>query len=333
MSREIRAIVFGLGTVGTALVRRILSERYGFDVKVVAVADSTSAAVDDRGLDLRRVLLRKRRTGKVGSRAEPLAVISETDADVLVELTSANPVDAEPALSHISAALATGKDVVTANKMPLALHYRRLLADAKRRGLMLRYSACVGGGLPVMELGDLLAQGDEVTAIRGVLNATSNFILSEMGEWMVEFESALAEARRLGYAEADPGLDIDGVDAACKIVILANHVLGKSSTLGSVSPREGIRGMSQTRMEKARRKGMMLRMVASADDGVSVRVEEVPEADPLCVRGTDNAVRFDCKSSGQRIIQGPAGGGAATSTAVLRDLLAIGRLRLGGDQT
>lgn len=333
MSREIRAIVIGLGTVGTSLAQRILTERYAYGIRVVAAMDSKGAAVDEKGLDLRRVLLRKRRTGTVGDDAEhagPLAVIKEVDADVLVELTAANPVDAEPALSHISAALATGKDVVTANKMPLALRYRGLLADARRRGRVLRYSACVGGGLPVIDLGDLLAQADEVTAIDGVLNATSNFILSEMEERRVGFESALGEARRLGYAEVDPGLDIDGVDAACKMVILANHVLGRSFTLGSVRPLEGIRGMSRARMEKARREGKRLRMVASADDGVSVNVEEVVETDPLCISGTDNAVRFGCKLSGPRVIQGPAGGGAATSTAVLRDLLAIGRLRLGG---
>lgn len=328
MSRELRVIIFGLGTVGTALARRILSEHHGFDFRVVAVADSSSAAVDARGLDLHKVLLKKKETGKVGSKADPLAVIRETDAEVFVKLTSANPVDAEPALSHVNAALSTGKDVVTANKMPLALHYGRLLKDAKRRGLMLRHSACVGGGIPVIELRDLLTQGDEVKGVRGVLNATSNFILSEMEERGVGFESALAEARRLGYAEADSGIDIDGIDAACKIVILANHVLDKSFTLGSVSPREGIRGMSQARMGEARRRGRRLRMIASAGNGVSVKVEEVPETEPLCARGTDNVVLFDCRASGRRVIQGPAGGGAATSTAVLRDFLAIGRLRL-----
>ncbi|MCL5672125.1 MAG: homoserine dehydrogenase [Nitrososphaerota archaeon] len=333
MSREIRVIIVGLGTVGTALARRIRSERYGDDIRVVAAVDSKSAAVDDGGLDLRKVLLRKRRTGMVGDdteHPEPLAVIRETDAHVLVELTPSNPVNAEPALSHISAALASGKDVVTANKMSLALCYRQLLADAKRRGRALRYGACVGGGLPVTDLGELIALADEVTAIDGVLNTTSNFILSEMEERRVEFESTLSEAKRLGYAEADPGLDIDGVDSACKIVILANHVLGKSFTLESVRPLEGIRGIAQARMEKARRKGRRLRMVASAADGVSVRVEELPEADSLCVRGTDNAVRFDCRLSGPRVIEGPAGGGAATSTAVLRDLLAIRKLRFGG---
>lgn len=333
MSRETRAIIVGLGTVGTALAQRILSGRHCHGIRVVAVADSKGAAVDEGGLDLRRVLLRKRRTGRVGDGTQhpgPLDLIRETDADVVVELTPANPVDAEPALSYISAALATGKDVVTANKVPLALRYRQLLADAKRRGRVLTYGACVGGGLPVIDLGDLFAEADEVTAVDGVLNATSNFILSEMEERHVGFESAFSEAKRLGYAEADPGLDIDGVDAACKIVILANHVLGKSFTLGSVRPLEGIRGISRAQMEKARRKGRRLRMVASADSGVSVRVEEVSEADPLCVRGTDNAVRFDCKLSGPRVIEGPAGGGAATSTAVLRDILAIGRLRFNG---
>lgn len=331
MGREFRVFIAGLGTVGKALTTRLCRENQGRGIRVVAIADSASASADGRGLDIRRLLLRKKKTGRVGDEIGPvglLSLIKETEADALVELTPANPDGGEPSFSHIRAALASRKDVITANKVPLALHYRELLADAGRRHRMVRYSACVGGGLPVLEVADILARTDEIVSVRGVLNATSNFILSEMEERDIPFESALEEAKRLGYAEADPALDIDGFDAACKIVILANHVLGRNFTLKDVLPLQGIRGMSRTRI-RARKRGTRLRMVASASKTVSVGVDEVPESDPLCVRGTDNAVRFDCHPLGQRVIEGPAGGGPATSSAVLRDLLAVRSARLG----
>lgn len=339
MGKEIRAILVGLGVVGSALAHAILSERYrlgatyGFRIKVVAVADSRSTALDKHGLNLKEVLDRKLRTGLVGNPddpVEPKHLIDETEADVLIEVTPGKPSDAEPGLSHIRTAIKNGVDVVTANKMPLALHYGGLMSEASVNGRLIKYGACVGGGLPVIEFGELCGAADEVTGIEGVLNATSNFILSEMEQPEMSFSSALGEARRLGYAEADASLDTKGIDAACKIVILANHVLGKDFTLRNVHPLDGIRGISPARITKAQRRGKRLRMIASAGEGVSVRVAEIPATDPICVPGPDNAVRFCCKRSGVRVIEGPAGGGATTSTAVLRDLISIGRTRFGG---
>ena len=323
-----------MGGVGSALVRMILPrkdefrKRYGFDLGVVAVADSRSSAVDENGLDLRRVLLNKKERGLVGEEKDSvktIGVIKDTDADVVVELTPGNPTDAEPGLSHVRTALSTGKHVVIANKMPLALRYRELSKDAARRGLWIKYSACVGGGLPVIDLADACMLTDTVTEIKGTLNATSNFILSDMEDRKVDFKPALAEAQRLGCAEADPRLDIDGVDAACKIVILANHVFEEDFTLSDVRPLEGIGRISLTRVAEAGRRGKKLRMIARAREGVEVKVVELPQTNSLCVVGPSNAVRFECRSSGPRIVAGLAGGGVTTSAAVLRDLIAIGR--------
>jgi homoserine dehydrogenase len=330
-------VLLGMGVVGTALAREVLAEgsrlggKDGHGIRVVAVADSRSTAVNSRGLDLTAVLRRKSETGLVGETDGSVDnghLLMETEADMMVMLTSANPKTGEPALSQTVAALENGMDVVTANKMPLALRYRELLDLARRRGRIIRYSACVGGGMPVIEFGELCAMGDDVRRIDGVLNATSNFILSEM-ERGADFNHAVKKARRLGYAEADPSLDVDGIDAACKMVILGNHVLGRAFRLGDVNPREGIRKVSAVEVKSALRKGKRVRMVASAERGVEVRVTEIPAGDAICVRGTDNAVRFECLHSGPRLIQGPAGGGPATSTAVIRDILAVARLRTG----
>jgi len=215
--------------------------------------------------------------------------------------------------------------VVTANKMPLALKYSELSNEAKRRGLALRYGACVGGGVPVLEFGDACARSDTISRIDGVLNATSNFILTEMERGNESFRVALSKARNARYTEADPSFDIDGVDAACKIVILANHVSGANLTLDDVKNREGIRNVSLKAVKRAKRKGKKIRMIASFRRRPAVNLTELDEGDPLALSGPNNAVRFRCRDSGDRVASGKAGGGESASSAVLRDIIWIGR--------
>ncbi len=323
MTERLRVVVIGLGVVGKSLCRILSSIDTGMDV--VAVADSKSSVAEHRGLDLKKVLLRKERTGLVGGRASPgsAETILDSEFDALVELTPANPESAEPGLSHINSALSAGRHVVTSSKMPLALHFSDLKRRARSRGLLLKYGACVGGGIPILELGDACARAEPVNRIEGVLNATSNFILSEMEEGGKEFGRALQQARSLGYAEANPWLDLDGIDAAAKIVILANHVLGTEFVLKNVKPIEGITENSKSRLERRQKKGGMMRSLAIYDKRPQVRIIEIPADDPLCVRGAWNAVRFRCADSGDRVVSGPAGGGTTTARAVLRDLLSI----------
>jgi homoserine dehydrogenase len=309
--------------VGKALCRILSREDTGVDV--VAVADKSSSTVERGGLDLKKVLLRKEKTGLAGARGSPSSeeIILDSEFDALVELTPANPENAEPGLSHISSALSAGRHVVTSSKMPLALRYSDLKRRAKSKGVVLKYGACVGGGIPILEFGDSCADAETVTSIDGVLNATSNFILSEMGERGTDFEKALREARALGYAEADPWLDLDGIDAAAKIVILTNHVLGREFVLKDVRPIEGLRELSSSEIQRRQKSGGRVRSLAIYDKRLQVKIVEIPADDPLCVSGAWNAVRFRCADSGERVVSGPAGGGVTTARAVLRDLLSI----------
>ena len=333
MARDLRLFLVGFGVVGQALASLLLTRqeeikrRIGQGLTVVGVVDSKSSVSDGEGLDLSKVLSIKKAKGSVGDQGTSSAVelLPAVEADIIAELTPAGDSRAEPGLTHMKKALNSGMHVVTSNKMPLALAYTELLKKAKARNLMIKYGACVGAGIPVLEFGDACAVSDHVVRIDGVLNATSNYILTKIEEKGVNFRDALAEAGKAGFAEADPTLDIEGVDAACKIVILANHVLGRDFSLKDVKVMEGIGGVTAPQVESARKRASKIRMVASVEDAPEVRVLELSETDPLAVDGARNAVKFKCKNSGDRVVMGEAAGGATTSTAVLRDILAVGR--------
>ncbi len=322
-----KIILVGFGVVGSGLASALASrgtelKRRGLEFKIVAAVDSRSAAVDERGLDPAKLLERKKATGRVGTRKLSAAeVIGDVECDAVVEVTPGSP-DAEPALSHIRKALRASRNVVTANKMPLALNYSDLLREAGRRGTRILYGACVGGGMPILEFGGDCAEAEPVDGIEGVLNATSNFILTRMEEG-VSYNTALREAQELGYAETDPSMDVDGIDAACKIVILSNHVMKEDYTLGDVKPLGGIRRITQASVKKARAKGRALRLVSRARKSLDVGAIEVDEKSALGVRGAAHAVVFHCRYSGERAIIGPGAGSVTTSLAVLRDLITL----------
>jgi homoserine dehydrogenase len=183
-------------------------------------------------------------------------------------------------------------------------------------------SACVGGGLPVLEFGKECAKAEPVDRIQGVVNATTNYILSEM-EKGVRYGEALKRAQGLGYAEPDPSFDVDGLDSACKIVILANHVMGTEFRLKDVKPLKGIRGVTQAVVDKAKRDGRALRLVATAARSPRVSPVEVGERSPLAAKGRSHAVVFHCRYSGERTIMGSGAGSVTTSLGVLRDLISL----------
>jgi homoserine dehydrogenase len=292
---------------------------------VVGISDSTSSVFSNDGIDVNRAINLKEKTGAVGKKGSQSAIdlIREAGADVLVELASAGGQDGEPGLSRIVEALDHGMDVVTSNKMPLAVAYSSLLGRARAKKQVIKYGACVGAGIPVFEFADALMASDHVEKVEGVLNATSNFILTKMERHGVGLKEALREAQDAGYAEADPSLDLRGVDAAAKAVILGNHVLGRSFALKDVKEMVGIDGVTQRRIGAAKTRGMKVRMIASIDKAPRVNLAEVPVEDPLAVDGASHAVRFRCTASGDRYVGGEGAGGLKTSLAVLRDILAI----------
>ncbi len=337
MVREIRLFIVGFGGVGQALAEQLgrrreeLKERIG-GVSVVAVADSRSSTVNQNGLDLEKLIETKRKSGAVGRAGTPsaLELIDREEADILVEVASAGGMDGEPGLSRISLALENGLHVVSSNKMPLAVAYEPLFRKARTKGLAIGHGACVGGGIPVIEFGGALAASETVTRIDGVLNATSNYVLTNMEKEGLSMKQSLERAKRAGYAESNPSLDIDGVDAACKIVVLGNDVLGRTLTLKDVREMSGIRGVTREQVEAAKRRNRRIRMVATVDDTPRVGIVELPDKDPLVVEGPSHAVKFKCIPSGDRFVGGEGAGGQSTSMAVLRDVISVGKLLRGG---
>jgi homoserine dehydrogenase len=330
-----RIILIGYGVIGQSLTSILLRRRsetvkdYGFNPKVVAIVDRGGAAINAKGLNLERTLAIKRQKGTLAADPEfghpkmsSLDVIESVEAEVMVEATPTNVKDGEPGLSHIKTAFKTGKHVVTTNKGPLALALPALTELADYNKVYLRFSGTVGGGTPVLELAKKCLSGDRIVAIRGVLNGTTNYILTEMEGKRITFQQALDKALKLGYAETDPSMDVDGVDPACKVVIMANWIMSKKFTLRDVDV-QGIRGVTLRALEEAAKRGNTIKLIGSVDSSPKVAPTEISKHDPLCVSGVLNAVTFVSEFAGEETIIGKGAGGMETASAVLRDLLDI----------
>ena len=310
-----RLCVLGAGAVGSAVVE--LAAEHGH--VVTGFADSESAVVDADGIDADAVLSKKHADGVVGD-GDPESVF-DADYDVLVEATPTTLGDAEPGFSHVERALTDDRDVVLANKGPVAERYADLRAlEAESEGTV-QFEAAVGGAIPVLStISDLGAP--HVTAARGVLNGTANFVLSRMAAEGLDYEHVLAEAQDLGVAEADPTFDVDGIDAALKFVILAN-VLSDGETEYALDDAEveGIRNVPGTALDLAAEDGRTVRLIGEATaDGVRVAPRLIPQGSTLSVTGTQNIVQLETKHAGQLNISGRGAGGPETATAVLSDV-------------
>jgi len=330
-----RIILIGYGVVGQSLTRIFmpreneLIKHYGFHPRLVAIADRGGAAVNPKGLNLKKTLSLKAEEGTVAANSEyghpgmsALSVIENVDAEVIVEATPTNIKDGEPGLSHIETALKTGKHVVTTNKGPLALALPALTELADYNGVYLRFSGTVGGGTPVLDLAKRCLMGDRILSIRGILNGTTNYILTEMDEKHIIFEKALNNAQKLGYAETDPSMDIDGIDSACKLVIMANWIMNKRVTLKNVSVK-GIRNVALQDLGEPAKRDCTIKLIGSINEKLQVMPTEISKHDPLCVGGVLNAVTFVSEFAGEETIIGRGAGGMETASAILRDLLDI----------
>ncbi len=330
-----RIILIGYGVVGQGLTNILLRRRlenlkeYGFNPKIVAIVDRGGAAINPKGLNLEKMLALKKRNGTVAADREfghaqmsPLAAIESVEAEVMIEATSTNVKNGEPGLSHIKTAFKTGKHVVTTNKGPLALALPALMELADYNKVYLRFSGTVGGGTPVLELAKKCLAGDKIVAIRGILNGTTNYILTEMAEKRITFQQALDSTQKLGYAETDPSMDVDGIDPACKVVIMANWIMNKKLTLKDIKVK-GIRDVTLQALEEAAKRGNTIKLIGSIDDSAKVAPTEISKHNPLCVSGVLNAVTFVSEFAGEETIIGRGAGGMETASAVLRDLLDI----------
>lgn len=327
-----RIILVGFGVVGQNIAKLLLSRNedlyalYGMKPRIVATVDGKGSAVSASGLDLQRLLDAKKTKGTVaeygdGIKKDIVEIIESVDAEVVVEVTPTDLKTGEPGMTHISTAIKNGKNVITANKGPLALALPSLIELAEYNGVMLRFSGTVGGGTPILEFAKRCLKGDRIVSFRGILNGTTNHILTRMEEGL-SFDDALNDAKEKGYAEAEPSLDVDGFDAAAKLVIMANWVMGMKVTMKDVNF-SGIRNVTADEMKNALKNHNAIKLIAGSNKGLTVKPTEIPKNDPLCVNGTLNAVTFSSEYSGQQTIIGRGAGGMETASAVLRDLIEI----------
>ncbi len=339
----------GFGTVGQGLAEILLSkgqqlsQDYDFDTCTVAISDIHKGSVFHRdGLDLKTVMSLVEKTGRVDGYPEAetgwdsLRTIRESGADVVVEVSYTDIKTGQPATSHVRAALESGKHVVTSNKGPVALAGRQLTQLAAQQGVCFRYEGTVLSGTPTLSLARESLAGVNITEVRGILNGTTNYILSKM-EMGKGYAETLKAAQELGYAEAKPDADVEGWDALAKIVIIANLVMGAKLKVADV-PCTGITGITLQDMQQAARHNKRWKLIARAwRDGEEIRAEvspqQLPSDDFLAgVAGVTNALTFDTDLLGKVTIVGPGAGKLETGFSLLADMLAIHRQRSCGHQ-
>ena len=328
-----RIILCGFGVVGQSLVKLFESRaddlyaKYGLKPRVVGVFDSKGSAVNPSGLNFNKLIDTKKKFGTVKNYADTkntmsgIDMLKNVEADVLIETTASNYKDAEPGMTHITTAMKKGMHVISVNKGPLALAFPSLLELAIYNRVMFKFSGTVGGGTPILDYAKNSLSGERITSFAGILNGTTNYILTNMGTG-VTYEEALKDAKDKGYVEADESLDLDGLDAAAKLVILANWIMGMKVTLPDIDC-TGIRKVTVEDIKKAAKNNCAIKLIASCNKKLVVGPKEVPNDDPLCVNGTLNAIAFTSEHSGTQTIIGKGAGGMETASSILRDLLDI----------
>jgi len=323
VTRPLSVGVAGLGTVGGGVLRLLrenadlIAARAGRPITVTAI--SARDRTRDRGENLSALRWYD----------DPLALADDPHIDVVAELIGGSE---DPARALVLRALLAGRHVVTANKALLALHGGELAAASEAGGAVLAYEAAVAGGIPAIKTIREGLAANRISRIAGILNGTCNYILTTMRERGREFAEVLADAQKLGYAEADPAFDIDGIDAAHKLAILAALAFGQPVNFADVHV-EGIRAISALDQSFARELGYRIKLLGIARQtpaGVQTRVHPcmVPENAPLArVDGVYNAVVVEGDFAGRIMLEGRGAGAGPTASAVVADLIDIARGR------
>ena len=346
MSHKIALI--GIGTVGQGLCEILinkkdyLKEKYDFDWKVVAVSDPVKGSVYcPDGLNVEKLLklvgegtALKEYDCKCNKAApqfgwDALKTIHKSNADTVCELAFTNVETGMPAIDHCKAAFGTGKNVVTSNKGPAAIDYTGMKSLAEKNNVKFMIEGTVVSGTPVLNLIDGPLAGCEISSIKGILNGTTNYILTRMETGMA-YTDALQKAQELGYAEADPTGDVEGFDAMAKVIILANVVMKAGITAADVD-REGITGITTEMIDDAKSKNARWKLLGAIEksaDGIkaSVKPEMIPMTHPLAgIMDATNALTFTTDLLGDITIVGAGAGRIETGYSILTDILAIHR--------
>jgi len=328
----IRIALIGTGAVGRGILEAITRKDLG--IVLTGVAESRSGMIHSDGISPSDLLSRKRETGLCGDVSITADdVVRTAPYDVLVEVSPTDAATGEPATSYIRTALSRGCHVVTSNKGPVALHYHELKQEADKAGVSFRFEATVAGAIPILHTLLESLGGNEVQALYGVLNGTCNYILTRMAEEGLSYKQALDEARALGYAEADPTYDVKGIDAAIKLVILANTVLNQRITLEDIDI-TGIDLLTEEAIRLAEEQDATIRLIGEIIPGknlyrLSPRI--IPRHHPLVVHGCLNAIILRTDLAGDLVFSGKGAGSLETASAVLGDMLSIRDRYAGGN--
>ena len=322
--------MIGCGVVGQGLLKilknkaKVLKEQYGFEAELVAVSDKFIEQKKEK-----KHIEEFKLQGAVYG-LDPIETIHRTSADTVVELSFTDVKTGEPAATHIREAFKNGKNVATTNKGPSALFHRELENLAKENNVEYKFEGTVMSGTPIFSLLDYTLAGNTITGFKGLLNGTTNFILTKMENEGMAYQEALVLAQKLGYAEADPTADVEGYDALAKVLILSNVVLGGNLKEQDVA-REGITGISIEDIKAAAKEGKRYKLIGMAKkEGnnitASVKPQKITLSDPLAgVGGATNAVTFETDLMGPITIQGAGAGKTETGFSVLIDLINIQR--------
>ena len=338
-----RIALIGFGTVGQGLCEILISKedylksKYGFEASIVAISDVMKGAVyREKGLDVQQCL----NLVKSGKSLEEydsnckrgwnsIRTIKEANADIICELAYTDVKTGEPAITHCKAAFENGKHIVTSNKGPAALQYSEMQKLAKNNNVKFMIEGTVMSGTPVLNLADGPLAGCEITAIKGILNGTTNYMLSEMEKGMT-YDDVLKKAQELGYAEADPTGDVKGFDAMAKVIILSNVIMNAGINATDVD-RQGITQITPEMISNAQKENVRWKLIGSikkSGDNVkaSVKPEKLPLTHPLAnIMGATNALTFTTDLLGEVTIIGAGAGKIETGYSILTDILEIHR--------
>jgi homoserine dehydrogenase len=337
---EFNLALIGFGNVGQGLAEilskkaPLLREKFDADIRIVAICDLYKGSIaDPDGFDPQALLDHINEKGDLKEFPAPdkdwdaRETIEMSSANVLVELSFTDLKTGEPALSHMIQALTSGMNVATTNKGPAALHFPKLLELSKTHGGQIGVEGTVMSGTPALALGMNMLAAAGVTRIQGILNGTSNYILGEM-ENGADYADALKDAQAKGYAEADPAGDVDGHDAAAKVVILANLVMGQSMTMEDVSC-VGISGLTSAQIQSAQAENQRWKLIGTLENvngqiQGSVKPVKLDATHPLYgVSAATNAITYSTDLLGDITLIGPGAGRIETGYAIIGDILSF----------
>ena len=328
-------IISGYGNVARELVKlllekeKMLKETYNLEGKVCGIIGSKGMIYQKEGIDIHALL-------KFGTGSAALAYYAnqfeipfqqtQITGDILVECSPTNINDGEPGKTYIRQALENGMDVIAVSKGALVTSFDELMKIAEKSGATLKYSGATAAALPTLDIGEYSLAGSTITSIEGVLNGTSNYILTSMHQDKLSLAQALKKAQEQGIAEANADMDIKGIDSACKILLLANRFLEAKISLSDIRI-SGIDEITIKVIEKAKARGSKLKLIASASVihdivDVQVRISELSKEHPLYyVDGTNKGIVFDTKEMGTICVTGGASHPRAAAAAALKDMI------------